>query len=214
MAEIVRPVDLESQVVVCVDHLVSHGVLQMTLVLHLIRAQQNAKFRIESTGLSTRASTAVDVVTVKIASKLADVIAEKSDNGACKNEQSVSPFQPSSTKISSLTVLKQVITLVLAALAIRRFISQVSRNAELLNALGGHLPRQDPVDIAELGERVISRNISSLRLVIRRCSRTWRLRIGHLGLAVSKEARRSRRRNSDGRRKPAETAEDAPMQAG
>jgi hypothetical protein len=65
-----------------------------------------------------------------------------------------------------LTVLKQVITLVLTPLAIRRFIAQVSGNAELLNALGGHLPRQDPVDIAELGECIISGNKSSLRLII------------------------------------------------
>jgi hypothetical protein len=64
----------------------------MTLILHLIGAQQNAEFRIKSTCLSTRASAAVDVVTVKIASKLADVIAEESNDGACKNKKSVSPF--------------------------------------------------------------------------------------------------------------------------
>jgi hypothetical protein len=81
------------------------------------------------------------------------------------NSQSFSSNQ-ASPKSRPLTVLKQIITLVLAALAIRRLIAQVSRNAELLNALGGHLPRQDPVDIAELSERVISSNIPSLRLVI------------------------------------------------
>lgn len=80
--QVVRPVDLESQVVVCVDHLVSHSVLQMTLVLHLVGAQQNTKFGIESASLSTRATTAVDVMAVEIASKLADVIAEESDDGA------------------------------------------------------------------------------------------------------------------------------------
>lgn len=92
MSQVVRPVDLESQVIVGVDHLVSHGILQMTLVLHLIGAQQDAEFRIKSTGLSTRASTAVDVVTVKIASKLADVVAEESNDGACKDKQSVFQF--------------------------------------------------------------------------------------------------------------------------
>jgi hypothetical protein len=73
---------------------------------------------------------------------------------------------PSSTKVTALTVLKQIITLILAALAIRRFIAQVSRNAELLDALGGHLPRQDPVDIAKLGVRVIPRDEASLWLII------------------------------------------------
>lgn len=92
MSQVIRPVDLESQVVVRVDHLVGHGVLQMPLILHLIGAQQNAEFRIKSTCLSTCASTAVDVVTMKVASKLADVIAEESNDGACKDEYSVSPF--------------------------------------------------------------------------------------------------------------------------
>lgn len=166
MSQVIRPIDLKSQMVVCVHHFVSHGVLQMTLVLHLIGAQQNPKFRVKSTCLSTRAATAVDVMAVKIASKLADVIAQESDDGACTEQDLVSPFKSSTTKITPLTVLKQVITLVLAALAIRRFIAQVSCNAELLNALGGHLPRQDPVDIAELGIRVIPRNIASLWLII------------------------------------------------
>jgi len=82
MSQVIRPIDLESQVVVCMNHLVSHGILQMTLILHLIGAEENPKFRIESTCLSTRAATAVDVMAVKIASKLADVIAEEADDGA------------------------------------------------------------------------------------------------------------------------------------
>lgn len=68
--------------------------------------------------------------------------------------------------MTALTVLKQIITLILAALAIRRFIAQVSRNAELLDALGGHLPCQDPVDIAKLGVCVIPRDEASLWLII------------------------------------------------
>ena len=166
MPQVIRPVDLEPQVVVSVDHLMSHGVLQMTLIFHLICTKKNSIFRVESTSLSTRAATAVDVMAVQIASKLADVIAEETDDGACKDRNSVSRFQSSTTRSPSLTVLKQIITLVLTALAIRRLVAQVSRNAELLDALGGHLPRQDPVDIAELGKGIIPSNISSLRFLI------------------------------------------------
>lgn len=85
MSQVIRPIDLESQVVVCMNHLVSHGILQMALILHLIGAEENPEFRIESTCLSTRAATAVDVMAVKIASKLADVIAEEADDGACRD---------------------------------------------------------------------------------------------------------------------------------
>lgn len=99
MPKVICPVDLESQVVVSVDHLVSHGVLQMALIFHLIGAKKNSILRVEPTSLSTRATTTVDVMAVEIASKLADVIAEVTDDGACTNKDSVSRFQPYTTRI-------------------------------------------------------------------------------------------------------------------
>jgi hypothetical protein len=77
-------------VVICVDHLVGHGVLQVTLVLHLIGTQQNTKFGIEPTSLPTRAAATIDVMAVEITSKLADVVTEESDDGACADKGSVS----------------------------------------------------------------------------------------------------------------------------
>lgn len=83
MSQVIRPIDLKSQVVVCMDHLVSHGVLQMSLILHFVGAEENPEFRIESTCLSTRAATAVDIMAVKVASELANVITEEADDGTC-----------------------------------------------------------------------------------------------------------------------------------
>jgi hypothetical protein len=49
------------------NHLMCHCVLQMALVLHLVRAKQDAIFRIKTPGLSARTAAAIDIVTGKIA---------------------------------------------------------------------------------------------------------------------------------------------------
>lgn len=65
-----------------------------------------------------------------------------------------------------LTVLKKIIALVLASLAISRFVSNVSRNTELLDALCRHLAGQDRVHVAKLRPRVVPRNVSCIRFAI------------------------------------------------
>lgn len=59
----------------------SHCVLQMPLILHLIGAEQNSVLGIKAATLSIGTTAAVDVVAVEIASKLPDVVAEEADDG-------------------------------------------------------------------------------------------------------------------------------------
>jgi hypothetical protein len=67
MAQIIRPVYFKPQMIVGMNHLMRHGILQMTLILHLVCTHENAVLRVESSGLSVRAPAAVDIVTVEIA---------------------------------------------------------------------------------------------------------------------------------------------------
>lgn len=83
MTQVIGPVDLETQMVIGVNHLVSHCILQMPLIFHLVGANQNSIFRVETTALAIRTATAVDIMTMEIASKLLDVIAQVADDGAC-----------------------------------------------------------------------------------------------------------------------------------
>lgn len=66
--KVVGPIDLESQMVVGMNHLVSHGILQVSLVFHFIGTNQNAVFWVEASAFSVCTSAAVDVVAMEIAS--------------------------------------------------------------------------------------------------------------------------------------------------
>lgn len=50
------------------NHLVSHCVLEVSLVFHLVCANQNAVLRVKTTALAVCTATAVDIVVVKVAS--------------------------------------------------------------------------------------------------------------------------------------------------
>ena len=50
MSEVQR-IQLESQMVVGVDHLMGHGIFHMTSISELVGAQQNTKLRVETTTL-------------------------------------------------------------------------------------------------------------------------------------------------------------------
>lgn len=50
------------------DHFVGHCVFELSLVLHLVGAKQNAIFRIEATALSVCTTATMDVVLMKITS--------------------------------------------------------------------------------------------------------------------------------------------------
>lgn len=63
-------------------HLMCHGILQMTLVPHLICANLYAIVGVKSTSFSLCAATAVDIVTRKIAAQLTDIVAEEPYDGA------------------------------------------------------------------------------------------------------------------------------------
>jgi hypothetical protein len=64
MSQIIRPIDLESQVIKGMDHFMSHCVFEMSLVFHFICAKQNPIFGVEATTLSVCTATAVDIVVV------------------------------------------------------------------------------------------------------------------------------------------------------
>lgn len=82
MSQIPLPVQLESQVVVCMNHLMRQGILQMALIPHLVRANLDPVVRIKTAGLARRAAGASDVVAVEVSSELADVVAQKTDDRA------------------------------------------------------------------------------------------------------------------------------------
>lgn len=68
MSQIIRPIHLEPEVVKGMNHLMGHGIFEVSLVLHLICADQDSIFRIEATTLPIRTATTVDIMIVKIAS--------------------------------------------------------------------------------------------------------------------------------------------------
>lgn len=49
------------------NHLMGHGVFEVSLILHFVGANQNAIFRVKTTALSIRTATAVDIVVMKVA---------------------------------------------------------------------------------------------------------------------------------------------------
>lgn len=68
MPKIIRPIHLEPEVIKGMNHLMGHGIFEVSLVLHFICADQDSIFRIEATTLPISATTTVDVMIVKIAS--------------------------------------------------------------------------------------------------------------------------------------------------
>lgn len=64
MSQIIRPIDLEPQVIKGMNHLVGHCVFEVSLVFHLICANQDPILRIKTTTLSICTTTAVDIVIV------------------------------------------------------------------------------------------------------------------------------------------------------
>lgn len=50
------------------NHLMGHCILQVSLVFHLVGTDQDPILRVETTGLSIRTPTAIDIVFVEIAS--------------------------------------------------------------------------------------------------------------------------------------------------
>ena len=67
MPQIIRPIHLEPKVIKGMNHLMGHGIFEMSLVLHLICAYQDSIFRVEATTLPISAAATVDVMIVKIA---------------------------------------------------------------------------------------------------------------------------------------------------
>lgn len=68
MSQIIGPIHLEPEVVKSMNHLMSHSIFKVSLVLHLICANQDAILRVETTTLPVRTATTVDIMIVKIAS--------------------------------------------------------------------------------------------------------------------------------------------------
>lgn len=68
MPQIIGPIHLEPEVVKGMNHLMSHSIFKVSLVLHLICANQDSIFRIETTTLPISTATTVDIMAVKIAS--------------------------------------------------------------------------------------------------------------------------------------------------
>lgn len=61
------------------DHFVSHCVLEMSLVFHLICAKQDPKVRIKASRFPVRAPATIDIVAREVASELSNVVAQITD---------------------------------------------------------------------------------------------------------------------------------------
>lgn len=82
MPKIIRPVDLESQMIISMNHFMCHCVLEVPLVIHFICAEEDSVLRIKSSSFSICASTAVDIMTRKVTPELPNVIAQIANDGA------------------------------------------------------------------------------------------------------------------------------------
>lgn len=63
-----------------------HCILQVSLIFHLVGTDQDPVLGIEAACFPIGATSTVDIVIVKIASELSDVIAEKADDGTCSGK--------------------------------------------------------------------------------------------------------------------------------
>lgn len=80
MSEVQR-IQLEPQVVVCVDHLVCHCILHVTSVSELVCAQQDAKFWIEASALLCSAALNTHVGLVQVMTEQVDVVSHEAYYG-------------------------------------------------------------------------------------------------------------------------------------
>lgn len=131
----------------------------MSLILHLIGTDQDPVLGIKATRFSVCATTAVNIMAMQVASELLDIIAEESDDGTYVDFSESRALKKWRSWVC-LTVLEKIIALILASLAISRFVSNVSRNAKLLDALSRHLAGQNRVHVAKLRPRVVSWNVT------------------------------------------------------
>lgn len=137
MSQIICPIQLEPQVIVRMDHLMRHCILQMSLVLHCICAYPYTVLRVEAAGLSLCAASAMDVMAGYIATQLLDVILEKADYGTWIGwDTTVSKcifffgfgFYIAMHERQRLhTVFYKIIALILTAFTIAFFISNIPR---------------------------------------------------------------------------------------
>ena len=78
----VHPLELESQMIICVHHLMRQCILHVPLVPHLVRADHDAVFGRETTSPAARAASAADVILVKVSMQLADLLIHETDDWA------------------------------------------------------------------------------------------------------------------------------------
>lgn len=76
MSEVQR-IQLEPQMIVCVDHLMGHGIFHMTSVSEFIGAQQDTKVRVESTALLCSTALNTHVCLVQVMTQQVDVMAHE-----------------------------------------------------------------------------------------------------------------------------------------
>ena len=67
MPQVIRPVDFESQMIIGMNHLMCHCVLQMSLIPHFTCADQDTIFRVEPPRFSIRTATTINIVVMKVA---------------------------------------------------------------------------------------------------------------------------------------------------
>ena len=79
MPQIVSPINLESQMIVGMDHFMGHCVLQVSLVLHFVCAKQDTIIWIETSCFSIGTPAAIHVMARKIPPKLSNAVTHKSD---------------------------------------------------------------------------------------------------------------------------------------
>jgi hypothetical protein len=145
MSQII-PVHFEPEMVICMYHLVCHGVFQVALVSHLVCANHYSMLRVETTSLSFLAAAAVDVMTGHVASQLVDVVTQIGYHRAFTPERGLSKQTPFrhlfvvSLCSPGLTVSQKIIALFFASLAVRLFVSIVPCDAKLFLPFFGHSP--------------------------------------------------------------------------
>lgn len=151
--------------IIGVYHLMSHCILQMPLIPHLVGTYLNTVFRVEPSRLPLCASPTMDVVTGNIPAELIDVLAQECDNRTFFPPMLASREEATCNYRRKHTVFHKKIPLILAFLAIRGLVPDIPRDSILFHSLISHLPGEDREDILPLRPRIISRDKPRARLL-------------------------------------------------
>lgn len=77
----IRRVKLKPQMIIRMNHLMRHGILQMTSIPKLVRAKQDTVLGVEATTLRRSAPSTAHIVRIEVMAQEVDIVAHEADDG-------------------------------------------------------------------------------------------------------------------------------------